>query len=79
MEINAASRHVARLRAMAISRSGKERVLHFRGKVTLDGARQAFVLEARPARQFREWNDEATVAAYGRCPFSCCRRQFSPG
>ncbi|UDL86848.1 hypothetical protein LGH82_16595 [Mesorhizobium sp. PAMC28654] len=78
MEINAASRHVARLRSMAISRSGKERVLHFRGKVTLDGARQAFVLEARPARQFREWNDAATVAAYGALPFQLLSAKFSP-
>lgn len=78
MEINAASRHVARLRSKAIIRSGKERVLHFRGKVTLDGARQAFVLEARPARQFREWNDEATVAAYGALPFQLVSAKFSP-
>ncbi|WP_246676841.1 nucleotidyltransferase family protein [Mesorhizobium sp. B2-4-15] len=50
MEINADDHHVARLRAMAISRSGRERVLHFRGKVTLDGKRDALTLEARPSR-----------------------------
>jgi hypothetical protein len=78
MEINAGDDHVARLRAMAISRSGRERVLHFRGKVTLDGARAAWTLEARPSRQFREWNDEATVAAYGALPFELLSADFSP-
>ena len=78
MEINAPDRHVARLRSKAISRSGKERVLHFRGKVTLDGAWQTLVLEARPARQFREWNDDATVAAYGALPFQLLSAKFSP-
>jgi hypothetical protein len=76
MEINASGRHVARLRSVAISRSGKERVLHFRGKVTPDGARQAF--EARPSRQFRQWDNEATVATYGALPFQLLSATFSP-
>ncbi|TJX12032.1 MAG: hypothetical protein E5W21_37140, partial [Mesorhizobium sp.] len=63
MEINADDHHIARLRAMAVSRSGGERVLHFRGKVTLDGKGDALTLEARPSRQFRQWDDKATVAA----------------
>ncbi|MFA6155005.1 nucleotidyltransferase family protein [Mesorhizobium sp.] len=78
MEINADDHHIARLRAMAISRSGKERVLHFRGKVMLDGARHALTLEARPSRQFREWNDEAAVATYGALPFQLVSAKFSP-
>ena len=78
MEINAGGDHIARLRAMAISRSGGERVLHFRGKVTLDGAQRALTLEARPSRQFREWNDAAAVATYGALPFQLLLAKFSP-
>jgi hypothetical protein len=78
MEINAAGGHVARLRSIAIIRSGKERVLHFRGKVALDGTGQALVLEARPSRQFREWDNPATVAAYGALPFQLLSADFSP-
>ncbi|WP_095200757.1 nucleotidyltransferase family protein [Mesorhizobium carmichaelinearum] len=78
MEINADDDHIARLRAMAISRSGGERVLHFRGKVTLDGERHALTLEARPSRQFRQWDDDATVAAYGALPFHLISAIFSP-
>lgn len=78
MEINAGDAHIARLRAMVISRSGKERVLHFRGKVRLDGSRQALTLEARPSRQFREWNDAAAVAVYGALPFQLLSAEFSP-
>ncbi|RVB58807.1 hypothetical protein EN895_29765, partial [Mesorhizobium sp. M7A.F.Ca.CA.002.03.2.1] len=78
MEINDGGEHIARLRAVAISRSGRERVLHFRGKVTLDGARVALTLEARPSRQFREWNDAATVAAYGALPFQLLSAGFLP-
>ncbi|CCV03730.1 conserved hypothetical protein [Mesorhizobium metallidurans STM 2683] len=78
MEINAAGRHVARLRSVVISRTGGERVLHFRGKVTLDGESQALVLEARPSRQFRQWDDEATVATYGALPFQLLSARFSP-
>ena len=69
MEINAGGDHVARLRAMAISRSGRGRVLHFRGKVTLDGARRALTLEARPSRQFREWDNEADRRHLWRAAF----------
>ncbi|TGQ65435.1 MAG: hypothetical protein E5V49_08245 [Mesorhizobium sp.] len=78
MEINAGEDHVARLRAMAISRSGKERVLHFRGKVTLNGDGQALMLEARPSRQFRQWHDDATIATYGALPFALISAAFSP-
>ena len=78
MEINAGDEHIARLRAMVISRSGKERVLHFRGRVRLDGSRQALTLEARPSRQFREWNDAAAVAVYGALPFQLLSAEFSP-
>ncbi|TIN97282.1 MAG: hypothetical protein E5Y06_06480 [Mesorhizobium sp.] len=78
MEINADDDHVARLRAMAISRSGGERVLRFRGKVTLDGERQAMTLEARPSRQFRRWDDAETVATYGALPFQLISATFSP-
>ncbi|QND58131.1 nucleotidyltransferase family protein [Mesorhizobium huakuii] len=78
MEINVDDDHIARLRAMAISRSGGERVLHFRGKVTLDGERRAVTLEARPSRQFRQWDDDATVAAYGALPFHLISAIFSP-
>ena len=78
MELNAEDHHVARLRAMAITRSGGERVLHFRGKVTLDGQRHALTLEARPSRQFRQWDDEAAVAAYGALPFQLISAIFSP-
>ncbi|MBZ9743057.1 nucleotidyltransferase family protein [Mesorhizobium sp. CO1-1-4] len=78
MEINADDHHVARLRAMAISRSGGDRVLHFRGKVTLDGRQHALTLEARPSRQFRQWEDQATVAAYGALPFQLVSAAFSP-
>ncbi|RWE31846.1 MAG: hypothetical protein EOS78_25370 [Mesorhizobium sp.] len=78
MEINADDHHIARLRAMAVSRSGGERVLHFRGKVTLDGKGDALTLEARPSRQFRQWDDKATVAAYGALPFHLISATFSP-
>ncbi|MEP6565459.1 MAG: nucleotidyltransferase family protein [Mesorhizobium sp.] len=78
MEINAAGRHVARVRSMVISRAGGQRVLHFRGKVTLDEARQALVLEARPSRQFRTWDDQAAVASYGALPFQLLSAEFSP-
>ncbi|MBN9221036.1 MAG: nucleotidyltransferase family protein [Mesorhizobium sp.] len=78
MEINAGDDHVARLRAMVISRSGKERLLHFRGQVTLDGERQTLTLEARPSRQFRQWDDAKAVAAYGALPFQLISAEFSP-
>jgi hypothetical protein len=78
MEINAAGRHIARLRSVAISRSGGERVLHFRGKVTLDDTSETLVLEARPSRQFRQWDNEATVATYGALPFQLLSANFSP-
>jgi hypothetical protein len=78
MEINAAGRHIARLRSIALSRSGRERVLHFCGKVTLDGTSPALVLEARPSRQFRQWDNEATVATYGALPFQLLSADFSP-
>lgn len=78
MEINAGASHIARLRAMAISRSGRDRVLRFRGKVTLDGTGHALLLEARPSRQFREWNDKAAVATYGALPFQLLSAEFSP-
>lgn len=78
MEINAPGRHVARLRSMVISRAGGQRVLHFRGKVTLDETRQALVLEARPSRQFRTWDNEAAVASYGALPFQLLSAKFSP-
>jgi hypothetical protein len=78
MEINADDHHVARLRAMAIRRSGGERVLHFSGKVTLDGQTHALTLEARPSRQFRQWDDAAAVAAYGALPFQLISATFSP-
>ncbi|MEO5759662.1 MAG: nucleotidyltransferase family protein [Mesorhizobium sp.] len=78
MEINAGDDHIARLRAMVISRSGKERVLRFRGKVTLEGAPKSLMLEARPSRQFRDWDNAATVAAYGALPFQLLSAEFSP-
>jgi hypothetical protein len=78
MEINAAGRHVARLRSMVISRAGGQRVLHFSGKVTLDETRQVLVLEARPSRQFRTWDNEAAVASYGALPFQLLSAKFSP-
>jgi len=66
------------LRSMVISRAGGQRVLHFRGKVILDETRQALVLEARPSRQFRTWDDEAAVASYGALPFQLLSAKFSP-
>ena len=79
MEINGDGRHVARLRSLAISRSGGERVLRFRGKVTLDRtAGRTLVIEARPSRQFRTWDDETTVATYGALPFQLVSAKFLP-
>ena len=78
MEINAAGRHVARLRSVAISRAGRERVLRFRVIVTPDGAWQDLTLEARPSRQFRGWDNETTVATYGALPFQLLSANFSP-
>ncbi|RWX68656.1 hypothetical protein EN780_08545 [Mesorhizobium sp. M4B.F.Ca.ET.089.01.1.1] len=78
MEINAADRHVARLRSMAISRAGGERTLRFRGKVKLDQTVQGLVLEARPSRQFRVWDNEQAVATYGALPFQLISAKFSP-
>ncbi|TPM40190.1 nucleotidyltransferase family protein [Mesorhizobium sp. B2-3-4] len=78
MEINRDNDHVARLRAMAISRSGGQRLLRFRGKVTFDGQQHALTLEARPSRQFRQWDDQATVATYGALPFHLVSATFSP-
>ncbi|MGX9142431.1 nucleotidyltransferase family protein [Mesorhizobium sp. 128a] len=76
MEINAGDRHIARLRSMAISRAGGEKVLRFRGRVKLETAGQALVLEARPSRQFRNWDNEADVAAYGALPFQLLSARF---
>jgi hypothetical protein len=78
MEINAGDDHVARLRTMVISRSGRERLLHFRGRVRLDGERETLMLEARPSRQFRQWDDARAVAAYGALPFQLISAVFSP-
>ncbi|TGP51814.1 hypothetical protein EN873_19510 [bacterium M00.F.Ca.ET.230.01.1.1] len=77
MELNAGDRHVARLRSMALSRSGGERLLRFRGKVKLNQAGQALVLEARPSRQFRVWDNEQAVATYGALPFQIVSAKFS--
>ncbi|TGP50234.1 hypothetical protein EN869_033760, partial [Mesorhizobium sp. M2D.F.Ca.ET.226.01.1.1] len=71
-------RHVARLRSMAISRAGGERTLRFRGKVKLDQTGQGLVLEARPSRQFRVWDNEQAVATYGALPFQLISAKFSP-
>jgi hypothetical protein len=35
-------------------------------------------LEARPSRQFRDWRDEAAVAAYGALPFQVVSADISP-
>ncbi|MDX8527183.1 nucleotidyltransferase family protein [Mesorhizobium sp. MSK_1335] len=78
MEINSGDRHVARLRSMVLSRAGGERMLRFRGKVRLGKAEQALVLEARPSRQFRNWDNERTVATYGALPFQLVSATFSP-
>lgn len=78
MEINAGSGHVARLRSMVISRAGGGRVLRFRGKVTVDDTGRPLVIEARPSRQFRNWDNEAEVAAYGALPFQLLSARFSP-
>ncbi|TPI48680.1 nucleotidyltransferase family protein [Mesorhizobium sp. B2-9-1] len=78
MEINAGDRHVARLRSMAIRRSGGERMLSFRGKVKLERTGRALVLEARPSRQFRVWDNEQAVATYGALPFQLVSAKFSP-
>lgn len=79
MEINGDGQHVARLRSLAISRTGGDRVLRFRGKVTLDRtAGQTLVIEARPSRQFRTWDDDTTVATYGALPFQLVSAKFSP-
>jgi hypothetical protein len=77
MEINSGDRHVARLRSMALSRSGGERMLRFRGKVKLDRAGRTLMLEARPSRQFRVWDNERTVATYGALPFQLVSAKFS--
>jgi hypothetical protein len=78
MEINVGGSHIARLRSLVISRAGGEKVLHFRGRVSLEEARQTLVLEARPSRQFRTWDNEADVAAYGALPFQLMSARFSP-
>ena len=77
MEINSGDRHVARLRSMIFSRAGGERVLRFKGKVRLDKQGQAFVLEARPSRQFRVWDNEQAVATYGALPFQLLSATFT--
>lgn len=77
MEINAGDRHVARLRAMVLSRSGGARVLRFSGKLKLDATEQSLVLEARPSRQFRIWDNEKAVATYGALPFQLVSTEFS--
>ncbi|MES0060945.1 nucleotidyltransferase family protein [Mesorhizobium sp. M0041] len=78
MEINAGGGHVARLRSMVISSAGGGRVLRFRGKVTVDDTGRPLVIEARPSRQFRNWDNEAEVAAYGALPFQLLSARFSP-
>ena len=78
LEINAGDRHVARLRSMVLSRGGGEQTLRFRGKVRLGGAGQPLVLEARPSRQFRVWDNEQAVATYGALPFQLVSATFSP-
>ncbi|MEZ2328584.1 nucleotidyltransferase family protein [Mesorhizobium sp. RCC_202] len=78
MEINAGDQHIARLRSMVLSRSGGERTLRFHGKVRLGGSEQPLVLEARPSRQFRVWDNEQAVATYGALPFQLVSAIFSP-
>ncbi|MBA1140066.1 nucleotidyltransferase family protein [Mesorhizobium neociceri] len=78
MEINAGGLHVARLRSLVISRAGGEKVLHFRGRVSHGEAGRALMLEARPSRQFRSWDNEAEIAAYGALPFQLLSARFSP-
>lgn len=77
MEINANGQHIARLRSQVISRAGGEKVLHFRGRVSLEDAGRPLVLEARPSRQFRNWDNEADVATYAALPFQLLSARFS--
>ena len=78
MEINANGQHIARLRSQVISRAGGEKVLHFRGRVSLEEPGRALVLEARPSRQFRNWDNEADVATYAALPFQLLSARFLP-
>jgi hypothetical protein len=73
MEINAAGRHVARLRSVAISRAGGDRVLRFRGKVTPDGERQDLTLEAHPVNSANGTMKRPSPPMV-RCPSSCSRQ-----
>jgi hypothetical protein len=53
-------------------------MLRFRGKVKLDQTGRTLVLEARPSRQFRVWDNEQAVATYGALPFQLVSAKFSP-
>ncbi|NUS22566.1 MAG: hypothetical protein HOQ25_22720, partial [Mesorhizobium sp.] len=43
----------------------------------LDHAGRPLVLEARPSRQFRVWDNEQAVATYGALPFQIVSAKFS--
>jgi hypothetical protein len=78
MEINSGDQHIARLRSTVVRRIGGERVLRFNGKVRFGGQGQPLMLEARPSRQFRVWDNEQAIATYGALPFQLLSVTFSP-
>ena len=78
MEINSGERHIARLRYRTFTRADGTRLLRFNGTIRPEPGETLVTLEARPSRQFRDWRDEATVAAYGALPFQLVSADISP-
>lgn len=78
MEVNAGERHVARLRHRVLYRSEGGRLLRFHGTITPEVGETDFTLEARPARQFRDWSNQWVVAKYGALPFQVVSAKISP-
>jgi hypothetical protein len=77
MEINSEKRHIARLRYRTLRQAEGARLLRFEGTIEPEPGETQVILEARPSRQFREWRDEASVAAYGALPFQLISAKIS--
>lgn len=77
MEINCGERHLVRLRKRILSAGGGTRILRFGGTLHLQPGERTLTIEARPSRQFREWDNAETIATYGAVPFRVIAADFS--
>ncbi len=69
LEINSASRHLARLRYRKLGKSGGSLILRYEGDVRLDPSERIVTIEGRPIRQLRETEGGASQARFGALPF----------